>query len=156
MSARLTIHGRVHYSSVRPAKEVRFTRKVRQEGRLVEEVVNTLPILPDAPESPLRLGVPHVDPEDGVAYHVVPHLNPLDGWAPAEYWLAKYGLRTFEVLKALWLTAVFDAGMEFGSATKRFRCRDEAKVHAYLKLHPRAKVSKETIVKRKRELGLIP
>jgi hypothetical protein len=74
--------------------------------------------------SPYRVGVPWYDEADGVTYRVLVRLDPMEGWAGAEFWRARWGIG-YPVIYTFVNAGYVDAAMEEGTGTKRYRCRDE-------------------------------
>lgn len=74
--------------------------------------------------SPYRAGVPVTDPDEGITYRLIWHIDPLQGWAPTEFWQKRWGFdhRSIVILVEY---GYLDAAIEEGSAVKRYRCRDE-------------------------------
>lgn len=92
------------------------------------------PIPPSSPRSPFRAGVPYDDPETGIRFRVVGpgRLPAAEGWAPAKYWLTRYGISLGQ-LRDLCDRGFLDAAVEERSPTRRYRCRDEGPVKAHLR-----------------------
>ncbi len=89
------------------------------------------PIPPDSPDSPFRVGAPYYDEHEDIHYRVLQRINVAEGWGTAAFWLKRWGCYFPELLKLVrmgWLDAAFEAG----SAVKRYRCRDEVRVLAWL------------------------
>ena len=61
---------------------------------------------------------------DGVAYREVSRLDPLDGWASLQFWTARWQCSAKIVLQFVEL-GLLDAAQIAGTATRKFRCRDE-------------------------------
>jgi hypothetical protein len=128
-----------------PQTEVLFTDR---EGNPVSPYA----IPADSPRSPLRVGVPYHDATDGLTYRVVRYLDPKEGWGTLDYWLHRYGVRYPTILE--WVRQGFlDAAMEEGSPTKRYRCRDEARVLAWLEKHPNARISQRSVYRHRKKLA---
>lgn len=89
------------------------------------------PIPPDSPDSPYRAGEPYFDDAEDVVYRIVSHINVAEGWGTAAFWMKRWSCYYTDLLILVrrgWL----DAAIEEGSAVKRYRCRDESRVRAYL------------------------
>lgn len=102
-------------------------------------------IAPVSPLSPYREGMAYTDPDDGITYRCVAHLDPLDGWAVTELWQERWKLDHRDLV-LLVEYGLLDASIEVGSVVKRYRCRDERllKEHAVFK----AQVKKAAIRRR--------
>lgn len=139
MPTRLTVNGAKYVSRnwQRPPPLPRF---VDRDGKPLDAA----PIPGATPADARRPGVPVLDP-DGVTYRVLPYLDPRDGWGTAEHWLKRYPVRHATLLAWVHL-GILDAAMEAGSPTKRYRVRDEAKVVAYIREHPRCRVPRRRIL----------
>lgn len=100
-----------------------------------------------AEEAPYREGLPFFDAEDGVEYRSVgaATLDPRGGWRTAEFWIERWSI-DWSTLRRFKDLGMIDAAIERGGALKRFRCRDERKVLAWLeekqKERTRAKLAK--------------
>lgn len=94
--------------------------------------------------APFRAGVPYVDELEQVTYRVVSNLNPLEGWAPADFFQQRWLIGRKELLQ-LARGGLIDAAMVEGSQVQHFRVRDEA---AVLRSDPVLRCA----LKRKREL----
>lgn len=148
--SRLTINGRVYYNSARPEPVVRFTRRVKVDGEWTEEPIDTSPIPPDHVDSPLRIGSPWTDPTEGVTYQVSQYLDPLEGWAPAEWWMKRHAVAHRLILK--WcLMGYLQAGMEPRSPTKRYRCPNEDRLFDYMIEHVHARQGRAQVYRPRRD-----
>ncbi len=102
------------------------------------KVLDTSPIPPSSPDSPFRVGEPYADPHDQIVYRVVGpgRCPPSEGWGTMHFWTARWDCYFSDLVKLVqmgWL----DAAMEQGSATKRFRCREEQRCVDWLNAHGR-------------------
>ena len=102
----------------------------RRDGSVIDDAR----VQPDSPDSPYRAGVAYYDADDEVEYRAVRAraLDPREGWRTADFWLDRWKA-DWKALKTLIEKGWLDAAIEEGSATKRFRCRDEARVIEWLK-----------------------
>lgn len=131
MSSRIVWNGRTLWAS----RDYRPYRPMPVGRTKTGEVVSPAPIPADSPDSPFRAGVPYTDPEDKITYRVVAKLDLREGWGTAAFWMARYHV-TWDVLVEWVERGWLDAAMEQGSPTKRFRCRDEGRLLAYLDVNP--------------------
>lgn len=112
---------------------------LRKDGALCDGT----PIPPGSPDSPFRDGTPYEDQREGVVYRIVHNLNISEGWGTAEFWVKRWGCLYADLLHFAQL-GWLDAAISYGSAVKRFRCRDEHRVlrwlgvRALLNFHKRA------------------
>lgn len=128
MSTRLIQGGRVTWQS----RDWKPFRPTPVDADRAGNLIDTSPIGPDDAESPLRVGVPFLDPEDGVVYRVLATINVLEGWAVGVAWMRRWRCAPGD-LKELVERGKLDAAMQLYSASKWYRCRDEVAVLAYLK-----------------------
>lgn len=149
MSIRMTINGRVFFGTARPEPVVKYTRRVKRDGAWVEEPIDTSPIPPDHPDSPLRIGIPWTDPDTGVTYQVAKYLDPLQGWAPAEWWMKRHAV-THQTIVRWALMGYLHSGMEPGSPTKRYRCPNEDRLFDYLIEHVHARQGRAQVYRHPR------
>jgi len=77
--------------------------------------------------APFRAGTPYVDELEQVTYRVVSRLNPVEGWAPADFFQDRWLIGRKELLQ-LARHGLLDAAMVEGSQVQHFRVRDEAAV----------------------------
>ena len=129
MASRVILRGQTVWVSRDYRKPLDRTPR-RADGTIIDDER----VLPGSPDSPFRAGVPYYDADDEVEYRAVRAraLDPREGWRTAEFWIDRWktdwrGLKT--LVEKGWL----DAAIEEGSATKRFRCRDQARVLSWLK-----------------------
>lgn len=129
MSTRVILRGQAMWASrdYRPALD-RTPR--RRDGSVIDDER----VLPDSPDSPFRAGVPYYDADDVIEYRAVraQALDPRSGWRTADFWLDRWSTE-WKTLRALVERGWLDAAIEEGTATKRFRCRDESRVLESLK-----------------------
>ena len=78
--------------------------------------------------------------EDGLVYRVVSRLDLREGWATAAFWCARWRC-SWEVLAWLVSRGWLEGAMEAGSPTRRYLCRDELAVLAWLGAHPEARAT---------------
>ena len=103
-----------------------FERVPRPSGTFTskrgESCAEAIP--PNSPAAPFRDGDAVYDAEEELAYRCVSNLNPLDGWAPTEFWQDRWSVDHRDVVifaQAGFLDAAFNAR----SQVKRYRCRNE-------------------------------
>lgn len=127
MGSRVVLGGRTLVASRdwRPFRPGMLLRD--RHGNLIE----TIP--PESPRSPYRAGVPWLDPEEGITYRVVGRwvLDPRQGWATADFWLKRWRC-DFATLREAVQRGFLDAALAQDSAHRRYRCRDESAVLAWL------------------------
>lgn len=129
MATRVVYQGRVLFRSPdwRPFKPMPSERG--PDG----EPVDTRPVAGDG--RPREVGVAYTCPDDGLTYRIVQRLDLSEGWGTAAFWQARYQVPWPTI--AGWVErGWFDAAMEAGSPTKRFRCRDERRILAELEINP--------------------
>jgi hypothetical protein len=102
----------------------------RRDGALLRDQR----VEPSAATTPFLAGVPYYDPDDGIEYRAVQPraLDLRQGWRTAEFWLDRWGV-DWKTLRTFFDRGWLDAAIETGGATKRFRCRDEESVLAWIK-----------------------
>ena len=149
MPTRVTINGRTSHSTVRPDPVVRYTRRVKRDGEWFEEPIDTSPIPPAHPDAPLRIGFPHEDKAEGVTYQVAKYLDPLQGWAPAQWWMKRHAVTYKTILKWCQL-GYLQPALEVGSPTKRYRCPNEDKLFDYLVQHVHARQGRAQVYRPRR------
>ena len=90
---------------------------------------------------PYRSGTAYYDQAEGLEYRAVRigALDPRQGWRTADFWLARWQT-DWPTLVTLVQRGWLDAAIEEQSATKRFRCRDEARVIAALAVDTKLRV----------------
>ncbi len=124
MSSRMVANGRVIHMS----RDLYVRRKPHSaalpRGPAGEPVPSAFPIAPNSPRSIFRAGVALKDREEGCTYRCVKHLDPLEGWAPTEFWQKRWKVDHKAVI-AYVESGLLDAAVEEGSQVRRFRCRDE-------------------------------
>lgn len=75
-------------------------------------------------EPKLQSGVVVYDRLEKTSYRCVARLDPLEGWAPTEFWQKRWKVPHGAIIA--YVDAGFlDAAVEEGSQVRRYRCRDE-------------------------------
>lgn len=146
MSSRVVYNGRVLFQT--PGWRGDTRPGVRSFNKAGEPIDDT-PIVMDDVSMRNNKGVPYRDPDDGIVYRIVHRLDLREGWGTSAFWLARFHV-TWDVLVEWIERGWFDAAMEQGSPTKRFRCRDERKVLEYLEINPATLLSKPARTRRSR------
>jgi len=133
MPTRLVIHGRTVVASPSYRPRVATFYKPKDAEVLADPRV-------EPHEQPFREGVPYFDPEDGIEYRSVgAHvLDPRGGWRTADFWLARWSI-DWPTLRRFKDLGFVDAAIETGGMAKRFRCRDERKVLAWIEEQKRTR-----------------
>lgn len=80
----------------------------------------------------IRAGDVLFDVDDDLHYRVINRTPTENGWAVAEFWLKRYEI-AFSTLLQMAKRGLFDAAMEHGSPTKRYRVRSEDKAKVWIK-----------------------
>lgn len=127
MPTRLVVRGRTAWRSG-DLRLVDWSRGVPTRGRGEDkEVVDCASaISADAPDSPAR-GTHWRDRETGVAYQVLAHCAPEQGWASSEFWERRWRVDAKAILRFV-ERGLMDAAVEEGSDVRRYRCRSERAV----------------------------
>lgn len=130
MPARIVIRNSIYASSTNWPRKHDSTPRNRA-GEIIEDPL----IRPDSPDKPFRAGEPYYDKADDLIYRIVRvgALGPLEGWRSASFWMERWELLMWADLKVLIEKGWLDAAIEEGSAARKFRCRDEQRVLAWIK-----------------------
>lgn len=128
MAQRMLLYGRVVIQS-KDWPQATDSLPRNKAGEIIDVRVD-----PGSPDSPFRAGAPFYDKADEITYRVVRvgGTAPLDGWRSADFWIKRWEL-DWPRLRILVEKGWLDAAMEEGSAVRRFRCRDEHRVLAWIK-----------------------
>lgn len=143
MSTRLIIAGRLRFANDTARAEARLVRRRKGEvpldrngqrlaepekindGELDRDPARGIPAGSKA--SPFQEGIGYYDRESRIVFRVLSHLDPLAGWAPVDFYMARWGV-SFAVVWRLAREGLLDCAMLQSSQVKRFRCRDESAV----------------------------
>lgn len=130
----LVLGGRSHYRNAEAREAERLRRKREgatprgRTGELMEERESpATAIPPSSPRSPFRAGTGFFCPQDRLTYRVVASLDMGGGWVTSEFFQRRWLIAHSAVL-GLARAGLLDAAMLEGSAVRRYRCRDEARV----------------------------
>jgi len=93
----------------------------------------------------LRSGGVYYDPEEDLAYRIVRSgiCRAEDGWATFDYWMRHFKGIGVSTLQQMIRRGLFDAAIEEGSPTKRYRLRSEVKAREWLEEYKKYRLRKK-------------
>lgn len=126
MSSRVITNGRIAWvSQDTPFRRAKPHPTNRDGDYLVDDRID-----PDSPDAPWRpVGSTLYDPELKLEFRTVRPgvLDPTQGWASANFWLKRWNASFERYFVPLVRKGWVDAAAVAGSATRKYRCRDESR-----------------------------